>query len=180
VTVNARDERCYDCGAAAPVVDGFPTCAEHGPRWKLRRNAPCAEVAIERDGRVLMQRRARDPYAGCWEWPGGYLDLGETPAQGAVREVREELGVDVRLTGYLGTFVDEWTDGEYVEVHAFVGAIDAEPRPAVDEVAEWAWFGPDELPTGDALSYDYPPRLAAWRSGRRGPLLPGLGLEPSG
>jgi 8-oxo-dGTP pyrophosphatase MutT (NUDIX family) len=168
-------EHCYDCGVPLSAVDGFPVCPTHGPRWKLRRNAPCAEVAIERDGFLLMQRRAIEPFVGCWELPGGYMDLGETPAEAARREVREELGAEVRLTGFLGIFVDEWQPGEYVQVHAFVGEIDAEPVIDENEVLDYAWLAANELPSGQALSHGYEQRVDAWRSGRRGPLLPGIG-----
>jgi mutator protein MutT len=168
-------EYCYDCGAVAPVADGFPVCPVHGPRWKLRRNAPCADVAIERDGRLLMVRRALDPYAGCWEWPGGYMELGETPAQAAIREIREELAVEVRLTAVLGVYVDPWPNGDHVHVHTFVGEIDGEPILDAHELLEYRWFDRDDLPKGDALEDYYAGRLEAWRSGVRAPLLPGLG-----
>jgi mutator protein MutT len=172
----ADAEFCYECGALSPVIDGFPVCPRHGPRWKLRRNAPCADVAIERDGRVLMVRRGFDPYVGCWEFPGGYMEFGETPAAGARREIREELGVEVRLTGLLGVFVHEWQADDFVQVHAFVGTIEGEPMLDGVEVVDFAWFAPDKFPTGSALSPGHAERLDAWCSGRRGPLLPGMGV----
>lgn len=171
-------EFCYECGSPAPVPEGstFPVCPEHGPRWKLRRNAPCADVAVERDGRLLMVRRALEPYAGCWEWPGGYMELGETPAAAAIREIREELGVLVRLTAVLGVYVDPWPNGDHVHVHTFVGEIDGEPVLDPHELLECRWFDADDLPKGDALEGYYATRLGDWRSGVRAPLLPGLGV----
>ena len=171
----AAAEFCYECGVAAPIVGAFPTCPEHGPRWKLRRNAPCADVAIERADQLLMVRRALEPYAGCWEWPGGYMDLGETPAEAARREIREELGVEVRLTAVLGVYGDPWPNGDHVQVHTFVGEIDEAPRLDPTELLEFRWFDRDDLPKGDALEHYYAERLEAWRSGVRAPLLPGLG-----
>lgn len=169
-----RAEYCYECAAPAPVIDGWPTCPEHGPRWRLRRNAPCADVAIERDGRVLLQRRGREPEVGKWEWPGGYQDLGESPATTVLREAREELDIAVRLTGVLGVYLDPWW-GEVVQVTTFVGETDDEPRPATDEVTEWGWFAADALPPAAEIAFGYSARLADWATGRRGPLLPGLG-----
>ncbi len=165
-------EYCYDCGAPAPVIDDWPTCVVHGPRWKLRRNAPCAEVALERDGRVLMARRARDPFAGCWEFAGGYVDLGETPMAAAVREAREELGLEVSLTGALGVFVEEWEPGEYVEVHLFVARGEGDIVADPSEIAEWRWCAPDDHPDVGLMSPGTATRFDAWARGVRSPLTP--------
>ena len=52
-----------------------------------------AAVLLRPDGQVLLaQRPAGKPYAGYWEFPGGKLELGETPAHALARELREELG----------------------------------------------------------------------------------------
>src|SRR5690606_15903941 len=66
---------CDECGRPAeggdPPAADPPVCPEHGPRWRLVRNATCAEVLVERDGCVLLGRRGREPFAGMWEIPGG-------------------------------------------------------------------------------------------------------------
>lgn len=168
-------EYCYDCGAAAPIVGIWPTCVEHGPRWKLRRNAPCSEVALERDRRVLMVRRARDPFAGFWEFPGGYVDLGETPSVAAIREAREELGVAITLTAALGVFVVEWQRGEYVQVHLFTARSDAEIACDPSEIAETRWCAIDDAPDSTTMSPGAAERFGVWANGRRAPLTPGQG-----
>ena len=59
-------------------------------------------AAVVRDGRVLAARRTRPaPAAGRWEFPGGKVEPGETPEQALVREVREELGVEVAVRRWL-------------------------------------------------------------------------------
>lgn len=65
-------------------------------------------------GRVLMQRRAD---SGNWSLPGGVMDIGETLGQCVIREVREETGLDIELTGLLGICTDPahviaYPDGE--------------------------------------------------------------------
>ncbi len=59
-------------------------------------------AAILRDGRLLLVKRLKAPEAGCWNLPGGKVDFGERVADAVVREVAEELGVDIELTRPLG------------------------------------------------------------------------------
>ncbi len=55
-----------------------------------------AVVLVDADGRVLLaQRPEGKPMAGLWEFPGGKVDPGETPEAALIRELREELGIDV-------------------------------------------------------------------------------------
>ena len=73
-----------------------------------------AAVIVRRDGRVLLaQRPAGKAYEGYWEFPGGKLEPGETPAAAPARELREELGLTVRRAA-------PWLVQEYVYPHAHV------------------------------------------------------------
>jgi len=71
-------------------------------------------VVTDNEGRVLLQRRSD---SGNWALPGGAMDLGETFAQSAVREVMEETGFDVRIDRIVGIYSDPghvfaYDDGE--------------------------------------------------------------------
>jgi mutator protein MutT len=71
-------------------------------------------VVVNEVGELLLQRRADNDQ---WALPGGTMDLGETLAQTVVREVKEETGLDVDITGIVGIYSDpghviEYTDGE--------------------------------------------------------------------
>ncbi|BAD55589.1 NUDIX domain-containing protein [Nocardia farcinica] len=64
---------------------------------------PSAGTFVHRDGAVLLIRRSDN---GNWSMPGGAHDPGESLSRTAVRETREETGIDVRLTGLVGIFTD--------------------------------------------------------------------------
>jgi 8-oxo-dGTP diphosphatase len=71
-------------------------------------------VLMRRDGKVLLaQRLPRTPYPGYWEFPGGKLEAGESPAQALARELSEELGIDVMRAL-------PWLTQRYVYPHAHV------------------------------------------------------------
>jgi ADP-ribose pyrophosphatase YjhB (NUDIX family) len=118
---------------------------------------------IVRDERALLVRRAGDPYRGCWELPGGFSERGEHPADTARREIAEELGVQVRLTGVLGVYFDPYLD-DVSQVLTFLGEISDEPHPHPDEVCETAWFAAGELPPDDQLVPGHADRVRDWHA----------------
>jgi len=128
-------------------------------------SAPAAEALLERDGRVLLGRRAIEPRRGHWDLPGGFLEEGEEPLDGLRREVREELGIDVEPVAWLGTHVEPYDD-HYVLGLTWLVRGDGEPR-AADDVSEIAWFGPEELPAEMAFPHQAP-LLRAWATGSLG------------
>jgi ADP-ribose pyrophosphatase YjhB (NUDIX family) len=60
-------------------------------------------VVVDDEGRILLQRRSD---SGNWALPGGAMDIGETLAQSAIREVKEETGFDVRIERIVGIYSD--------------------------------------------------------------------------
>lgn len=71
-------------------------------------------VVVDAQGRVLLQRRAD---SGNWALPGGGMEVGESLAGSVIREVKEETGYDVEVTGLVGTYTDPghviaYDDGE--------------------------------------------------------------------
>src|SRR4051812_20847948 len=60
-----------------------------------------ASVAVLRDNRVLVAARGRGAMVGLYSLPGGLVEAGETLAEAALREVREEVGVEAEMIGFL-------------------------------------------------------------------------------
>lgn len=112
-------------------------------------------VALLHRGRVLAARRCRPPEtAGGWELPGGKVDPGEEPAAAAVREVREELGCGVEVTGWLEPQVPI-REGLVLRVATAV-LVDGEPVPRADEHDVVRWLRPDQLDDVAWLPADRP------------------------
>ena len=115
---------------------------------------PAAGVlAADGNGRVLLQRR-RD--TGQWAIPMGKQELGETAAQCAIRETREETGVTVEVTGILGIYSDPghivaYSDGEVrqeYEVILLGRPVSGQPE-VNDEASDVGWFTIAELDSLD-------------------------------
>ncbi|MCW2796268.1 (deoxy)nucleoside triphosphate pyrophosphohydrolase [Nocardioides sp.] len=110
-------------------------------------------AAILRDGRVLAARRTSPPeLAGRWEFPGGKVEPGESPTAALERELREELGCAVRVTGWLAGTTPIGTTHELSV--ATVALLDGEPAPTEHDVVRW--LGADELDDVDWLEPDLP------------------------
>lgn len=173
-----RWTRCPVCGGDLQLVVGEPgaqphlTCAGACATEWYANPKPTANILVERtdDRRLLLVRRAREPFAGYWDIPGGFVEDGEEGAHAAVRELREETGLDVRLTGLLGVFGDRYGGdrGEHTFNVFWHGEVDDPDSAApASDVRELAWFEPDELPAEDELAFACVPRaLEAWRRGR--------------
>lgn len=121
-----------------------------------------AVALIGEDGRVLMQRRPIDKqHGGLWEFPGGKLELGETPEMAAIREIEEELGIVllpealVPLT-FAGDGVGMLSAGVQPIVimlytcHRWTG------EPQCREGEELRWFAPSALPDLEMPPLDRP------------------------
>ncbi|MGP3982592.1 (deoxy)nucleoside triphosphate pyrophosphohydrolase [Streptomyces sp. KR80] len=105
-------------------------------------------------GRLLAARRSAPPaLAGRWELPGGKLEPGEAPEEGLVRELREELGVEVEP---LMRIPGEWplTPGYVLQVWT-ARLVGGEPRPLQDH-DEVRWLTPDRVGEVEWLDQDRP------------------------
>src|ERR1051326_4742586 len=80
-----------------------PTCPDCGFIHYVDPKVAVAVILGDNEG-VLLGRRCIDPGKGLWSFPAGYVNRGEVLEEAAAREVLEELGVAVRLTGLVGVY----------------------------------------------------------------------------
>jgi ADP-ribose pyrophosphatase YjhB (NUDIX family) len=143
---------CSSCGTA---LSGPPPtrCGRCGAVHYLNPK-PCGEAILIEDRRVLLLRRASEPWQGAWDVPGGFCEGDEHPMHAAERELAEELGVTAEAVAYVGTWIDAYgppaPDG--VQLHTANSSylmrrdVGGELRLQAEEVTEAGWFRLDELP----------------------------------
>ncbi len=107
-------------------------------------------AVVLRDNQVLLVQRGRDPGKGSWGLPGGMLELGETLAEGARREVMEECGVEIEVGPLVAVFEPMQRDEDgrlrfhYVVVDYLARYVTGEPR-AGDDADDARWVDLDAL-----------------------------------
>jgi 8-oxo-dGTP diphosphatase len=106
-------------------------------------------VIIRREASVLLLRRKYVHGAGSWSTPGGHLDFGETPEACAIREAKEETGLEIAEVNFRAItndvfeaegkhYITIWMDGRYTGGEAVVNDS--------SEMSEVGWFAWDALP----------------------------------
>jgi ADP-ribose pyrophosphatase YjhB (NUDIX family) len=145
---------CPRCGSAAEV--SFPRslrCASCGyGAFYNPKPVACAIPATD-GGDLYLMRRGFEPSRGLWTMPGGFVDLGESVEEAAVRETKEEIGVDIEITALVGVY-SRSTDRIVVVVYA--ARAQGTPRRTA-EALEVQPFGPTTIPWH---------QLAFWSDGR--------------
>lgn len=160
---------CAACGARVRRVREEGQDRHRCPRcgWTFYGNPIPAAVAIVTRGRsVLLTRRARPPYAGTWDLPGGFLEAGETPEAAIRRELHEELGVATRRATLL-TFVTDRYGPDGFPLLTIIYRVTVEPGPLspADDVSEARWFPRDRLPLRAIAFPSMRRAIAAWARG---------------
>ncbi|MGE4557587.1 MAG: NUDIX domain-containing protein [Desulfovibrionaceae bacterium] len=124
------------------------TCPKCGESISVYRNpVPTVDVVIYAPGRgVVLVERANPPYG--WALPGGFVDYGESCEHAAIREAKEETGLDVELTGIVGVYSDPDRDPRQhtMSVVYSAQAPDPERLSAGDDAAKACFFARSALP----------------------------------
>ncbi|MCZ6679226.1 MAG: NUDIX hydrolase [Candidatus Poribacteria bacterium] len=116
---------------------------------------PVAGVFAVRDGKLLLIQRGNEPKRGLWSFPTGYIDIGDTPEETAIREAKEEADVAVQLDRLLGVYSNA---ERTVVLVVYVGSIVAGVPAGRAEALDARLFPPDALPE---LAFDHDRRILA-------------------
>ena len=112
---------------------------------------------------VLLVERGIEPYKGRWAFPGGFLKMDETAEEGALRELREETGLERAYIQQFHTFSDPHRDPrERVITIAYYALVKIQEVHGGDDAASARWFPLSEIPSL-AFDHDYILRMATQR-----------------
>ena len=123
-------------------------------------------IVIRRGSDYLVVHRSPENDA-YWHQIAGGVEDGETFAEAAARELREETGLEVEPLEFLGVWMDRYGGDSTADATLnlyWTARVVGGAAQAADDVSELAWFEPAELPEPDELAFDNVPQvLAAWR-----------------
>lgn len=125
--------------------DDVPMRSDIDPVVQRSINASLARcvvgvLAVRRDGRILMVRSNRGFTKGMWNIPGGFIDYGEHPEEAAVREIREETGVEIQLGSLVGVYKERFQSPYFMYGFIYEAVPVREEirtEPTEIEAAEW-------------------------------------------
>jgi ADP-ribose pyrophosphatase YjhB (NUDIX family) len=117
-------------------------CVQCGFVFYLNPKAVAA-AAFSHDYGIVLVRRAIEPAMGRWAFPGGFVDLGETATAAAIRETKEETGLQISLTGILDVYS---TGANDVLLIVYAGDVVGGSVRLGVECSEIGHFAPESLP----------------------------------
>ncbi|GBE14104.1 bifunctional NMN adenylyltransferase/Nudix hydrolase [bacterium BMS3Abin14] len=119
---------------------------------KHRNPSPTVDTVIRLDGGGVVLIKRKNPPSG-WALPGGFVDYGETVEHAAVREAKEETGLEVELVRLLGVYSDPTRDSRQHTISTvFVARASGTPMGG-DDAAEAAVFNENDLPAEIAFDH---------------------------
>ena len=113
-----------------------------------------AAALIQRQGLVLIcRRRADQDHAGKWEFPGGKLERGETPAACLRRELAEELGIEAVVGNEITRYQFQYPGRKEIQL-VFFSVVEYRGAPDYDMFAEVRWVPVEQMPSFEFLEGD--------------------------
>lgn len=161
---HAFSRYCMHCGqrltTAVPEGDTKRrlVCLDCGFIHYLNPRPVAGVIPVREDGRLLLVRRTIEPRSGTWVFPGGYMDLGETAEEAAMRETLEEANLAVEGLRLVGVFTRVEPG---IVVIVYEGRALGEGEPG-HETSEVRWFAPGEIPWAELAFDSTEAALRAW------------------
>lgn len=155
MVINMAYKYCSICGKKLKQrKDGHLACAKCA-FVNYRNPRPTVTALVLYKNKLLLTRRARAPFKGWWDLPGGFLDKGERTEDCARRELKEETGLNIKLKKlfgiYPGTYPSAFDPFNVIAIVYLATSRDGKLE-AHDDVCESRWFAKKDMPT--KISFD--------------------------
>jgi len=136
-----RAPRCEQCPLRHSCEARALGCQSHLPRRRAKKPLPHRHIvaaAIEKNGRFLLGKRPPSGLlGGLWEFPGGKVEAGESHEQALVREIREELGIEIAVGAHLASVAHAFSHFR-ITLHVYrCRHIGGAPRPHEHTAIRW-------------------------------------------
>lgn len=141
--LNIRDEN----GTERPI------CSECG-FVHYRNPAPAAGAVIFYAGRILLVKRAHEPYVGKWTIPAGFMEWGESPEITTVREILEETNLEIELDGLFHVYAGDDDPRTKAILVLYFARCTGGKLQAGDDASEAEWFPESKLPSDDEIAFE--------------------------
>jgi NAD+ diphosphatase len=149
---------CPSCGSKHFIATGNRSfkCEECFFNYYINSSAAVAVLLFNRVGELLLTRRAIEPHFGKLDLPGGFIDPMETGEQAAMREVQEELGIQIHSLKYFGSFPNEYVFSGFsvftLDLAYLAETESLHEMTAMDDVASFEFhklqdLDPEEIPS---------------------------------
>lgn len=108
------------------------------------KNIEVVAAIIVKDNKFFATQRGYGEWKGWWEFPGGKIEPGESPEQALVREIKEELDVDIIIEKFITTIEYDYPDF-HLTMHCFISRLQDNEQPLVLEHEAAKWLTSDHL-----------------------------------
>ncbi|MGE4587314.1 MAG: NUDIX domain-containing protein [Mangrovibacterium sp.] len=142
---------CPRCGSDRFCTIGIRSkkCSRCGFHYFFNTSAAVAALIFDKKDRLLLTRRAVEPYKGQLDLPGGFIDPGESAEEALRRELKEELGVEPAAWKYLGSFPNTYPYSGFnvytVDLAFAVNIKTPELMTPMDDIASFAFYEPSSV-----------------------------------
>ena len=142
---------CPACGSGSFSFDGEKlfTCGSCGFSYYINPASAVAAIIESPDGRIVLTRRKFEPRAGYLDLPGGFVDILESAEDAIRREIKEELGINIKSLSFIGTSPNEYIYNGLSYFTCDLGFIcssdELAEMKAADDVREVILLMPEEI-----------------------------------
>jgi len=149
---------CPRCGSAHFPATGSRSfkCADCSFDYYINSSAAVAVLLFNEKGELLFTRRAIEPHFGKLDLPGGFIDPMETAEQAAIREIQEELGIEIHSLQYFCSYPNEYVFSGfsvYTLDLAFLAHTESlHKMTAMDDISSFEFYNPHDVDLEDLPS----------------------------